>query len=81
MAAPEEMFTIKFRRAVHLEQLLEVGVVWVEVEAVLAPLRDGGAVEDHDVEVGVQQQDAVRRYRRHVQQHLCACTGSTLSQR
>lgn len=34
------------------------------------PLRDGAAVEHDDHEVGVQQQDAVRLDRRHVQQHL-----------
>lgn len=48
--------------APHLEQLLEVGVIGVEVEPVLAPLRNGAAVKNDNVEVGVQQQDAVRRY-------------------
>ncbi len=53
----------------HLEQGSEGGVLGAEVVLRLAPLRDGGAMEDDDVEEGVQHQDSGRRYARHVQQH------------
>ena len=42
-----------------LEQLLEVGMFRIEVEPLFPPLSDGAAMEDDNIEVGVEEQDAV----------------------
>ena len=59
----------KFIWANYLQQLLEASVLLLVLEALLAPLGDGGAVEDDHVEVGVQDQDGVGLDGGHVQQH------------
>lgn len=53
----------------RLEQLLEVLVALLVLVARLPPLRNSLAVEDQDVEEGVEEEDDVRLDRDAVQQH------------
>lgn len=43
----------------HLKQVFEARIVSLQMELLLAPLRDGGPVEDDHAEAGIQEQDAV----------------------
>ena len=53
----------------RLEQLLEVLVALLLLVARLAPLRDGLAVEDEDVEERVEEEDDIGLDRHTVEQH------------
>ena len=53
----------------RVEQLAEVLVLGVLVVALLAPRGDRLAVEDDDLEEGVEEEDAVGRDGGHVEQH------------
>ena len=53
----------------YLQQLLERCIFFPILVSLLLPLSDGQPVEDHHIEVGVQQEYGVRFYGADIQQH------------